>query len=63
VTATLKFAVDVDRCLEWTVGNVMKVCPSKSKAVSFTRSRVKETLNYFWRTEEFHKRAAANIWK
>jgi hypothetical protein len=44
VTATLKFAVDLDRCLGWAVGNVMKVCTGNSKAVSFTRSRVKETL-------------------
>ena len=31
---------------EWTVENAMKINPSKSKAVRFTRARVKDPLNY-----------------
>ena len=39
--------IDLDRMVEWAVENAMKINPSKSKAVSFTRSRVKDLLNYF----------------
>jgi hypothetical protein len=41
----------------------MIVCTGKSEAVSFKRSRVKESLNYFGGNEEFQKQAAANICK
>jgi hypothetical protein len=37
---------DVDRLGEWAVENVMKINPSKSKAVRFTRARVKDPLDY-----------------
>ena len=37
---------DVDRLGEWAVENAMKINPSKSKAVCFTRARVKDPLNY-----------------
>ena len=37
---------DVDRLGEWAVVNAMKINPSKSKAVCFTRARVKDPLNY-----------------
>ena len=37
---------DLDRLGEWVVENVMKINPSKSKAVHFTRARVKDPLNY-----------------
>jgi hypothetical protein len=30
----------------WAVENAMKINPSKSKAVRFTRARVKDPLNY-----------------
>jgi hypothetical protein len=36
----------VDRLGEWAVENAMKINPSKSKAVRFTRARVKVPLNY-----------------
>ena len=36
----------LDRLGEWAVENVMKINPSKSKAVCFTRARVKDPLNY-----------------
>jgi len=39
----------------------MEINPGNSQAVSFTTARVKDTLNYFWGTKEFRKRAAANI--
>ena len=37
---------DLDRLGEWAAENAMKINPSKCKAVSFTRARVKEPLNY-----------------
>jgi hypothetical protein len=37
---------DVDRLGVWAVENEMKINSSKSKAVRFTRTRVKEQLNY-----------------
>jgi len=47
--------IDVDRLGQWEqeVENAMKINPSKSKAVSFTRMRVKYPLNYFSGTKEF----------
>jgi hypothetical protein len=37
---------DLDRLGEWAVENAMKINPSKSKAVCFTRARVKDPLDY-----------------
>jgi hypothetical protein len=37
---------DLDRLGEWAIENAMKINPSKSKAVRFTRARVKIPLNY-----------------
>jgi hypothetical protein len=37
---------DLDRLGEWAVENVMKINPSKSKAVCFTRAQVKDPLDY-----------------
>jgi len=37
---------DVDRLGEWAVDNAMKINPSKSKALCFTRARVKDPLKY-----------------
>jgi hypothetical protein len=37
---------DLDRLGEWEVINAMRINPSKSKAVRFTRARVKNPLNY-----------------
>jgi hypothetical protein len=39
--------IDMDRREEWAVENEMKINPSKSNAVSFTRARVKDRLNNF----------------
>jgi hypothetical protein len=36
----------LDRLGEWAVENAIKINPSKSKAVRFTRSRVKDPLDY-----------------
>jgi len=36
----------VDRLRDWAEENEMKINPNKSKALSFTRSRVKDPLNY-----------------
>ena len=40
------FQKDLDRLGEWAVENAMKINPSKSKAIRFTRARVKYPLNY-----------------
>ena len=42
----IKLQSDVDRLGEWAVENAMKINPSKSKAVCFTRARVKGPLKY-----------------
>jgi len=39
-----KLQKDLDRLGEWAVENAMKINPSKSKAIRFTRARV--SLNY-----------------
>jgi hypothetical protein len=36
----------VDRLGQWAVENAMKINPSRSKAIRFTRARVKNPLNY-----------------
>jgi len=41
-----KLQKDLDRLGEWAVENAMKINPSKSKAIRFTRARVKYPLNY-----------------
>jgi len=41
-----KLQKDVDWLGEWAVENAMKINPSKSKAVRFTRVRVKDPLNF-----------------
>jgi hypothetical protein len=42
-----KLKVDLERLGEWAVENARKINPGKSKAISFTRVRVKDSLNYF----------------
>jgi hypothetical protein len=37
---------DLNRLGKWAVENAMKIKPTKSKVVCFTRARVKEPLNY-----------------
>ena len=41
-----KLQKDLNRLGEWAVENAMKINPSKSKAIRFTRARVKDPLNY-----------------
>jgi len=41
-----KLQKELDRLGEWAVENAMKINPSKSKAIRFTRARVKDPLNY-----------------
>ena len=42
-----KLQKDLDRLGEWAVVNVMKINPSKSKAIRFTRARVKDPTKLF----------------
>jgi hypothetical protein len=41
-----KLQKDLDTLLEWAVENWMKINPGKSKAIRFTRARVKNSLGY-----------------
>jgi hypothetical protein len=41
-----KLQTDLDRLRDWVEGNEMKMNPNESKALSFTRARVKDRLNY-----------------
>jgi hypothetical protein len=41
-----KLQKDLDRLGEWAVENEIKINPIKSKAIRFTRARVKDPLNY-----------------
>ena len=40
--------INLDRLGKWAVENEMKINPGKSKAVSFTRARVKDSPNHFF---------------
>ena len=41
------FQIDLYRLGEWAVEKAMKINPGNGEAVSFTRARVKDALNYF----------------
>jgi hypothetical protein len=41
-----KLQKDIDALTEWAVENGMKINPGKSKAIRFTRARVKNSLGY-----------------
>ena len=42
----VKLQEDLDRLGEWATENAMKINPSKSKEIRFTRARAEDTLNY-----------------
>ena len=44
---TEKLQKDLDTLGEWAVENGMKIYPRKSKAVRYTRARIKNPLGYF----------------
>jgi hypothetical protein len=46
-----KLQAGLDRLGDWAVENEMKINPSKSKSISFTRARMKEPLNYTLRDQ------------
>jgi hypothetical protein len=46
-----KLQADLDRLGDWAVENEMKINPNKSKALSFTKARVKDPLNYSLRDQ------------
>jgi hypothetical protein len=48
---TGKLQTDLNKLGEWAVENEMKIHPDKSKAVSFTRARVKDRLRYYFGDE------------
>ena len=41
-----KLQKNLDRLGDWAAENAMKINPSKSKAIRFTRARVNDPLNY-----------------
>ena len=42
-----KLQTDLNRLGEWAVENEMKINPGESKAISFTKARVKERIRYY----------------
>jgi len=48
---------------ERSVENEMKINPGKSKAFTFTRSRMKDPLNYSLVDKKFRKQAIVNTWE
>jgi hypothetical protein len=42
-----KLQNDLNKLGEWALENELKISPSKSKAVSFTKARVKERIRYY----------------
>jgi len=43
-----KLQTDLNRLGEWAVENEMRVNPDKSKAVNFTKARLKERIRYYF---------------
>ena len=43
-----KLQTDLNRLGKWAVENEMEINPGKSKAVSFTRARGKESIMYYF---------------
>jgi len=56
-----KLQKDLNSLAEWAVENEMKLNPDKSKAVSFTKARVKERLRYYFGEQLIPEEAALNI--
>ena len=46
-----KLQKDLDSLRDWAERNEIKINPNESKAVSFTRARVKDLLNYSLRDQ------------
>jgi hypothetical protein len=51
MTLTEIFRIDLYRLGELAVENALKINPGTSKAVSLSRARVKDSLNYFLRDQ------------
>ena len=58
-----KLQKDLDTLGEWAVENGIKINPRKSKAIRFTRTRVKTPLGYFLGGQKIPKRAVLNTWE
>ena len=43
-----KLQSDLNRLGEWAVENEMKLNPRKSKALTFTKARVKDRIRYYF---------------
>ena len=43
-----KLKTDLNRLGGWAIENEKKINPGKSKAVSFTKARVKERIRYYF---------------
>jgi len=53
----------LDSLGELAVENGMKINPGRSKAIRFTRARIKNPLVYSLRDQNFQKRAVVNKWE
>jgi hypothetical protein len=50
-----KLQTDLDRLGEWAVENEMKINSNESKAISFTRARGRDPINYCFRNQNVSK--------
>jgi len=57
-----KLQTDLKRLGEWAVENEVKINPDKSKAVSFTKARVKELIRYYFVGQLTVRRLTTHIW-
>ena len=57
-----KLQTDLDRLGDWAEGNEMKINQNKSKALSFTRARVKEPLNYSLGDQKIPEASCCKYW-
>ena len=58
-----KLQKDLGTLGAWAVENRMKINTDKSKAIRFTRARVKISLGHSLGDQTFRKRAVLNIWE
>ena len=58
-----KLQMDLNRLGEWTVENEMTINPGKSKAVSFTKTRMKERIRYYFGDRLIPEASSFNLLK
>jgi len=54
---------DLDTSGEWAVENGMNIIPGKSKAIRFTKARVKNPLGYSHGDQKIPEAKVVNTWE